>query len=39
MTKINMKKELCPCPVCRSDVAYVLPCMRKAIPRDRTVKP
>lgn len=26
MTRIDQKKETCPCRTCRSDLAYVAPC-------------
>lgn len=29
MTKINPRIEACSCPVCRSDMAYIAPCMKK----------
>lgn len=27
MTRVDEKRETCPCQVCRSDLAYILPCV------------
>lgn len=29
MTQIDPKREACPCTVCRSDAAYIVPCLRE----------
>jgi hypothetical protein len=29
MTRVDDKIETCPCRVCRSDLAYIVPCLTK----------
>lgn len=31
MIRVNEKIETCPCPVCRSDLAYIVPCQRTVL--------